>query len=263
MSFDPEKVYPSVSVGVGTGQFVEHFDVDMEAIRNHLVNGGLTDQQIGRISINFSDQSAPTNRVGRSLHKTVGNHNSITHQINVWPEDHLIAAQATGLEAFDTACGSKIGQTLTHELEHAVASQDSRQRLRNNLFRAKEQAKLMSFGLFTFVEVSNAPLLSKPLMELAGFASSILLANVIAGNSRYKNRLYRRNPEEKRCRTAEQYSPDDLVTIRSREHPGSFGNILGTLKDLGIMPDIEFVFEAGKISIADKREDENTPDNRR
>ncbi len=239
MSFDPEKVYPSVSVGVGTGQFVEHFDVDMDAIRNHLVEGGMSDEQIGRVSILFSDQVSPREpRTGRSFNRQVGNFNRITNQINVWPIEEIAASKFVGLEAIDQAVSKQVGETLVHELEHAVANNDPRQHRINHLFRAKEGAKIMGLYMFTYFEISNLPILDKPIMTIAGIAIGGLAANIIAAHPRYKNRLYRRNPEEKRCRQAELEAPKDIVTIRSKEDGNSIANLLKEIKEDDIVEQI-------------------------
>lgn len=214
--------FPAISVGIEHGKHVGSFDVDIAGITQYLREGGVDDEQIEDLDINFSDEITAT-KASKSVvvgtYRRKENNISIKHFSDVVVNNHL----PMGL--LNDYTSSVMSKTLVHELEHMVTMQDE------SIVKAtrKHQIKHLFKDIFQILGTYTAATfatneiignnfdqgeITAPLVGLLGGLAVLKHKEL----NRYKSSAYLKNPGEIKSYEAEKRPRDNpLVYVTSKE----------------------------------------------
>ena len=237
-------IFPQLSFDTRYGKYVDSIDVDVEKVVQQLREGGLSDEEILNLRINFStDPIMPFDKSIVGLYKPQHNRpRKSSERVYVAYPDLIKGIQKRSdelgsdqeyLDGASRRASNEYSSTLGHELEHAIAARDTEQKLLNKEYRPEAKMDLlvhyipsgrfsllfaaMLVGAGAYIENGGdrIPIDNSNAMFIAAAGTAVALNGLDSVLQRDKREYsqYRNHPEEKRARAAGAAAPDDLVSI--------------------------------------------------
>lgn len=111
-----EQAHPVIGIDNKYGQCVDDIDIDTSVLHDYLTGRGLNDEQINETIVHFSSERVE--RLGKTI---LGRCYPRTGLIQLYVLDGLQQLRTTdSIAECDAYAQRKIGQVLTHELEHRI-----------------------------------------------------------------------------------------------------------------------------------------------
>lgn len=240
---------PQITFDTKLGQHIDYIDVNYDKLTNYMTENSFTDEQIAESAFHIDSAIKFSSINNRNQHTfTHGEYNQDTDTITIYPIPSISINDLTAdvdqtkdkqhFNAFERFLRTQSNQivtqqmskTLVHELEHKAVNvleggMPEAEKYLNQIYFKRGSILMAPYvGMlsitFSAVEISDFQPDSIADIAAASLFSGVAVAfaSVISSKLHSKQRKndhsnYLNNPEEKRCRQAEDFGPQDLLTV--------------------------------------------------
>lgn len=222
-----EQVWPQVVVDIGIGKHVDNFEVDLDAVAEHLRDRSMSNEDIAGLKVRFLDKQPKRTDHLDGRYKPLSNTIEVFTRRRFGTHDGLQESfrqidRAGEYEDANLAISTRIlerefNETLYHELEHAIIRREGGMpEAKRHTKRGITKMSLKTLGIMAAamgaVEVSSYVVDPATTTAIGGAAMVGMLMSANYINKKDAKKMYKTDPEEIRCFAAQR--SEGLISLK-------------------------------------------------